>query len=137
MPGNINPIFTKVGDIQWSNVNILTANTTRDGTGANVIYTADATNGGYVDSLRIKARGTNTATVLRIFINNGGALSTNTNNILFGEVGIAGTTASETAPTVDVDYPMGIAMPPGYTIAVAIGTSVAAGLSITVIGGKY
>lgn len=71
---NCDPIYSRVGDIQWSGA-ILTQATT-DYTGSNnlnvPIFSADATNGGFCQRLRFKALGTTTsATVARIYINNG------------------------------------------------------------------
>jgi hypothetical protein len=59
------------------------------------------------------------------------------NNMFYGEVSLPGTTATNTAATVDVDYPMNIALPPSYHVLVGLGTSVAAGWTVTAIAGKY
>jgi len=59
------------------------------------------------------------------------------NNIFFGEVSLPATTSSASAALVDVDYPMNVALPPGYKIIVGLGTTVAAGWIVTAIGGKY
>ena len=77
MSGNNNPIFSRVGDIQWVGAALATANTAKDGTGTVAsVFTADATNGGYVQKLVARALGTNVATVLRVFVNNGSASTT-------------------------------------------------------------
>ena len=47
------------------------------------------------------------------------------------------TTASAVAATIDVDYPMNLALPPGYHILVGLGTTVAAGWTVTAVAGKY
>jgi hypothetical protein len=77
MAVNTDPIYSKAGVIGPS-VNLTTQ--ANDYTGVSqynrVVFTADATNGGYVQRLRFKARGTNIATVARIYIGNG---SVNTN----------------------------------------------------------
>lgn len=261
MAGNNSPIFTKVGDIQGgaSLSTGMTAATSYNGVDVNCIpvFTADATNGGFVQRIRFKPFGTvnNTvATVARIFINEGvlnqasplsqatgltggtpsgtgstlkagtfyakvqavdqwGGLatasaeanvaatagqsitwawtavtgaasyrlyvgpaasgeyalfttSTNSytqsapyltsaqsgtnpqfanpadyvvNNMYYGEISLPAVTASQTAATVDIDYPMNIALPPGYRIMVGLATSTTAntGWSVSVIGGKY
>ena len=78
MPANTSPIFTKIGDVQWIS-GIATANTTTDLTSGTsyLAFTADATNGGYVQKMRFRAvTGTgnnNIATVARVWINNGSA----------------------------------------------------------------
>lgn len=59
------------------------------------------------------------------------------NNYFYGEVSLPGTTATNTASTTDIDYPMNLALPPAYNIIVGLGTTVAAGWVVTVIGGKY
>ena len=140
MSANISPIYSKVGDIQWGSL-LTTANTAKDGTGTVVtIFTADATNGGRVERIKVRAAGTNVATVLRIFINNGSSNGTAANNSLFAEITIPATTLSEVAALADpsigiTDFP--IVLPPGYKLNVTIGTTVAAGLYITALGGKY
>ena len=245
MAANTAPIFSKVGRAEGSAVLTTAAN---DYTGLGVANTtvllADATNGAFIQRLRFKALGTNTASVARIFINNGlsprattlsavsgtptgtpsasgGTLSTGAyfakvyavdawgavtaastetasvsvtgptgsiawawtavtgavsyvitvgtatsnqfckftastnsysqtapgtpsyemdltvNNYFFGEVSLPATTAIATAATVDVDYPMNLALPPGYALIVGLGTTVSAGWVVTAIGGTY
>ena len=58
-------------------------------------------------------------------------------NYFYGEISLPATTATATSATVDIDYPMNIALPPSYHILVGLGTSVAAGWTITAIAGKY
>lgn len=72
MAGNIAPIFSRAGDIQGGVV-LTTAAADYTGQGINnaVAFTADSTNGGFLQRLRFKALGTNVATVCRIFVNNG------------------------------------------------------------------
>lgn len=247
MSGNAIPIFSRVGDIAGSAVLTTAANDFTGRGAANVVaYTADATNGGFIQRLRFKALGTNTASVARIFINNGksnlapiisavagtptgtpsgsgGTLATGSyfakvyavdqygsvtaaatetasisvtgptgsiayawtastgavsyiitvglatgaeqtfftsntnsftqtapgtpnlnlganvtlNNFLFGECSLPATTAIATTATMDVDYPMNIALPPGYQIIVGLGTTVAAGWTVATVAGKY
>jgi hypothetical protein len=102
-----------------------------------LVFTADATNGGYVERLRFKAGGTNTASVARIYLNNGSTNGTATNNCLYGEVSLPATTAIATAATVEIDYQMGFAIPAGFRIYFGLGTAVAAGWNCIAIGGKY
>lgn len=144
MPGNSNPIFSRVGDVTKDGVNAMAGLTTAaandyTGAGANnvLVWTADATNGGFIQRLRFKAGGTNVATVARIFINNGSANTTAANNAFYGEVSLPATTANAAAATVDVDYAMNIALPPGFRIYIGLGTVVAAGWSCVPIAGKY
>lgn len=140
MAANTTPIYSKVGDIQWGTL-LATANTAKDGTGTvATIFTADPTNGGRVERIKVRAAGTNVATVLRIFINNGSTNATPANNSLFAEITCPATTLSEVAALLDpsvgiTDFPL--VLPPGYKLNCTIGTTVAAGVSITAIAGKY
>ena len=138
MAGNITPIFSKVGDIQWVN-GIATANTTTDLTAGTsyLAFTSDATNGGYVQKVRFRANGTNLATVARIWLNNGSVTTDAANNTLFDELSLAATSVSQVSALSISEIPLNIALPPGYRIYITIGTAVAAGYAATVIGGKY
>lgn len=137
MPGNTTPIFTRVGDIQWESASA--ANTTTDlTTGTSyLIFTSDATNGGYVQKIRFRSMGTNVATVARVWINNGSTTATAANNTLFDEISLAATTVSQTSALAVYEIPMNIALPPSYRLYVTLGTAVAAGYDVTTIAGKY
>lgn len=138
MSGNTAPIYSKVGDIQWGGASLATANTAKDGTGTTLtVFTADATNGGRVEKVKSRALGTNVATVLRLFINNGSSSATAANNSLYYEKTIAATTLSETSELLDNEITLNLALPPGYKLLATIGTTVAAGLAVTAVGGKY
>ena len=52
-------------------------------------------------------------------------------------VNTSATTATNTAATIDVDYPMNLALPPGYRIVIGLGTTVAAGWQVQAIAGAY
>jgi len=135
---NTQPIFSSLGDIQWGTTVLTTLNTAKDGTGTVLnVFTADATNGGFVQRIRFRAAGTNIATVARVFINNGSANSTPANNILYDEITLAATTLSEVAALAVYELPLNFALPPGYKLNVTLGTTVAAGYYVSVIGGKY
>jgi len=138
MPANTQPIFSSLGDIEWGATVLNTQNTAKDGTGTVLTcFTADATNGGFVQRIRFRAAGTNIATVARVFINNGSANSTPANNILYDEITLAATTLSEVAALAVYELPLNFALPPGYKLNVTLGTTVAAGYYVSVIGGKY
>jgi hypothetical protein len=140
MAANTDPIFSRAAMISWIGP-IVTANTTPDlSTGTSyLLFTADATNGGFVTKLRLHASpvGNTTATVLRLFINNGATTGTATNNSLFDEITLPATTASAVAATPNYEIPLNFALPPGYTLYATIGTGSANGWYATVIGGKY
>jgi hypothetical protein len=145
MPANNDPIFSKQGDLSNNagtgmNQAITAAANDFTGAGANnsLVFTADGTNGGFVQRLRFKAAGTNVATVARIFLNNGSTNGTASNNTFYGEIALPATTASASSQTgADIDYPMNIALPPGWKIYVGLGTAVAAGWVVTPVAGKY
>ncbi len=139
MAGNAAPIWTRVGDIQWNTAPIATANTTTDLTSGTsyLIFTADATNGGYLQKLRFRPLGTNIATVARIWINNGSDIATADNNTLWDEISLAVTTVSQTTALSIYEIPVNVALPPGYRIYVTVGTTVAAGYDCIAIAGKY
>jgi hypothetical protein len=145
---NQKPIFTKQGDVSSNAGIVVTANmgpvmltATGDYTGVSgnhkLVFTADTTNGGFVQRLRFKALGTNTASVARIFINNGGDPTIAKNNAFYGEQSLPGTTANALAATIDVDYPMNIALNPGFRVYVGLGTTVAAGWGCMPVAGLY
>jgi hypothetical protein len=138
MSANTNPIFSKLGDVQWAAAPITTANTAKDGTGTVItVFTADATNGGFVQKLIARPIGTNVATVLRVFLNNGSSNATAANNSLIAEMTLPATTLSEVAAQPDFALPLNIAIPPGYKLNCTLGTSVAVGHQLTAVGGAY
>lgn len=137
MAANTAPIFSKAGKIQFAPA-ITAANTAKDGTGTvDIVFTADATNGSYIDRLHIRSKGSNVATVMRIFINNGSVNTTAANNVLFTEVSLIATSITEIAANVGVTVPLNIALPPGYRVFVTLGTAVVSGYAVTGIGGDY
>lgn len=146
MAANTAPIFSLIADIQWGIADgnggtagpLKTANTAKDGTGTVLTcFTADATNGGFVQKITARPAGSNTASVLRIFINNGSTNATVANNILIAEISLPTTTLSEVASIPGYELPLNFPLPPGYKINVTLGTTVAAGYFVSVIGGKY
>ena len=138
MPANTSPIFSIAGEIQWAH-SVSTANTTADLTSATIyaVFTAGA-NGSYVQKIRFRHTGTNSsATVARIWINNGSTTGTATNNSLWDEITIAANTVSQTAAAINYELPLNFALPAGYVIYVTIGTAAAGGIDVSVIGGDY
>lgn len=134
---NTIPIWGKVPDLQWID-GVLAANTTKDLTAGTsyLVHTAPA-DGSYVQRLRIRPKGTNVATVMRIFLNNGSTTGTAANNSLFDEITLPATTVSEVAAQPTYEVPMNLAIPAGYKIYVTVGTVVAAGFMVTAVGAKY
>lgn len=146
MPANTSPIFPLTPVTTWvsgaaANAATpgVTANTTKDLTSGTIygpIFTAGA-NGSRLDSLKVRALGTNVATVIRVWINNGSATGTAANNTLFMDRTISSTSNSETSELADNLVPMNVSIPSGYKVYVTFGTAVAAGFHITGIGGDY
>ena len=146
MPANTSPIFPLTPINSWvsgapanSATPGVTANTTYDLTSGTIYgpIITGGTNGTRLDFIKVRALGTNLATVCRIFINNGSATGTAANNTLYLERSISSTTASQTTETADVLLPLGITIPSGYRIYATFGTAVAAGFHLTAISGDY
>lgn len=149
MTMNTSPAFPLTPSIQWGATDgnggaaggLKTANTAKDGTGTVLTVfdttAASNTNPSRVDYLKVRALGTNVATVLRVFINNGSTNATVANNVLFMERTIAATTLSEVAELADTVIPLDLSLQAGFKINVAISTSVSAGLMVTGVGAHY
>jgi hypothetical protein len=141
MAANTAPIFTRLGDAQWTTSAMTSANNTYDLTSGVIypVFTADTTNGGFVQRIRFKPLGTNgAATVCRVFINNGLTTATAANNTMWDEISLPTTTASATAALATYELPLNIALPASYRIYCVVATApTSAGWNATVIGGKY
>jgi hypothetical protein len=136
MGANTTPIYPLLPKIGWGTLNA--ANTAMDGTGTVAeIFTAGI-NGARIDQIKIRALGTNVATAVRLFINNGNDHTVPVNNALIYEVTAPATTASPTAALNDILITPPVQfLPPGYKLMAAIGTAVAAGIQVTVAGADY
>lgn len=140
MAQNTAPIFPLVPVAKWVNAAGLVANTTTDltaGTNYDSGFTANATNGSRVDFVRARSLGTNVATVIRVWLNNGSATATAANNTLFFERTLAATTVSQISELPDIILPINVSLPLGYKIYYTFGTAVAAGYCVSVVGGDY
>lgn len=149
MAANTSPIFTRTPDIQVGGAIIgSSANTATDGTGANtyVIFTADATEGGYVYLARFKPVSTIAATVIRVWVcTDTGAFTAGTTNTaantgMLGEITVAAFTASNTIASPTYELAINMPLNASYKILATFGTSTGAGttgFSVTTIGGKY
>jgi hypothetical protein len=134
---NTSPIFSKQGDIQWGATSILAANTAKDGTGTVLtVFTAGA-DGAFVQRLVARPMGTNVATVMRVFVNNGGVNTTAANNSLINEMTLPATSLSEVSAQPPYELALNFALPPGFKLFCTLGTAVAAGFEVTVFGGSY
>ena len=147
MAQNTNPIFPLTPVNTWvsgaaatAGTPGLTANTTKDlssGTIYGPIFTGKAVDGSRLDFIKVRTLGTNVATVIRIWINNGYPTTTATNNALYLERTLLATSVSETAENPDIILPLSISLPAGYCIYATFGTAVAAGFHLTAVGGDY
>jgi len=147
MAQNTNPIFPLVPVNSWVSGTAatagtpgLSANTTTDLTAGTIygpIFTADATDGSRLDFIKVRSLGTNVATVVRIWINNGSVTTTAANNALYLERTLTATTVSQTAELPDIILPMSISLAAGYRVYATFGTAVAAGFHLTAVGGDY
>jgi len=160
MAANNLPIFPLTPKVGLKTLVTADTSTTAPTTQGQILLTA-GTDGMRVDAIIAKPQGTNTASVLRVFVNDG--LGTAASNFaLVAEVTLAATTASSTAQLAtyilkpldqyapqDNEYgtfPSALPtvlnvlpsyLPSGYKIYVAIGTTVATGWAITGLGGDY
>lgn len=137
MPANNNPIFSKSGAIQWAAAALTAANTAKDGTGTVATVFTTGVEGGFLHKLIARPRGTNVATVLRVFVNNGLTNATAANNTLIAELSLPATTLSEVAAQPSFELPLNFILPATFRINCTLGTAVAAGFSLTIIGGEY
>ena len=135
MPVNTQPIFPVVPNVGYGKV--LAANTNLDGTGTIVTCFTAGVNGSIVDSLTVVHLGTNVASVLRLFVKDGA------NYTLFFEETIAANTISQIAKSVPYEYLFDgvnrkrLTLEAGQTIVASVGTVLAAGVQLTLIGGDY
>jgi hypothetical protein len=135
MAANTSPIWTLAGDLQWGTV--LAANTALDGTGTTVLIHTSPSEGSRIERFRIKHLGTNVASVLRLFFNNGSTPATAANNSLFTELTLAANTISQTAQSAELEILGPWVLPTGYRVYASVGTVLAAGVTVTAIAGKY
>jgi hypothetical protein len=143
MGANINPIFSRVAKIGLNAGKTLgtALDTTYNGTDTDtaVLFTADATNGSYVQYVRLSALGNNAVAKCKLYINNGTDYTQAANNSLFSQTSLPATAVITTAATQDVIIPLNIALPPGYVLRIGIdaASALSAGWSATVIAGDY
>lgn len=144
MVANTNPIFPLLGDVSkddGTTMNQAITAAAPDYTGIDadyaLIWTSNATSGGYIKGIRLKAAGTNVATVARVFVNNGSTPATAANNTFLTEMSLPATTASNTSMTAELYIPIEQAINPGFRIYLGLATAVAAGWVPTPIAGQY
>jgi hypothetical protein len=136
MSANNAPIF--VGTPRnWFISTGVNANTALDGTGTTAVLLTGGANGSKITKLRLFHLGTNIATVVRFFINNGSASSTPANNMLIHEETMAANSLSQVAASVPIEIAVDIPIAAGYKVLVTIGTSIASGIAVSADGGDF
>lgn len=150
MAGNSNPIFSRIGIVSGSTTGTVATFSSGSYTvGTNIfnVFTADATNGSFVQRIRFIPISTTsatatTATVHRIYVSSvsaPGATTTAANTWLFQEVAAAAQTPATTTAVAYIEVPLNVALPPGYAILVNSSTTSTAntGWATSVFGGAY
>lgn len=113
------------------------ANTSTAGTGATgrvLIFTAGAS-GSILPAIRCMHLGTNVATLVRIFRNNGSDPEVGGNNALIAEVALAANTVSQTAESIVYNESVNLVLGASERIYCTLATTVAAGVMIAPING--
>lgn len=148
MAGNAIPQFTKNGIL--GSVLVTAANTSSAGGGTIATdifraFTADATNGSFIDYVRCipvaTTSTTTTATVGRIYASSvtSGA-TTSANTLLLAEVSLPASAAANSSSAVNyIDIPLNFRLPAGWTILVTNQVAPAANSNwrFIVVGGDY
>ena len=147
MPANIDPIYSRTPDVQVGGA-ILgpTAITAQDGTGAlPLIFTADATEGSWVESITLKSVLSPALTVGRIFVCTAtgaytpGTTNTVVNTAMIREISLPVITTSNTVAQTDFEIPIRKFLPASMKLLIGFGTSTGAagtGYAVTTWGGK-
>ncbi len=140
------PQFGATAVYAYNTTNITAANTAADGTGTVTHLQTNASGtaadwvagagGAFLDQVVIVPRGTNVATVLRVFSNAGATNATPANNNLIAEATCPATTVSQTASLSPVVISIKRWFPAGTKVFVTLGTAVAAGFSVSLHGSQ-
>ena len=150
MAANTDPIYSKASDVQASSlINSVNASLYNAagtiGTDVYKIFQADATNGGFVQRVRVKyvanATTTSVACVMKFFISSAtsGAV-TDANSWLIDEIAIPATsTLTTTGVTPAYEIPINFPLPAGWTLLAKLTVAQGAGTGFiaTAIAGKY
>jgi hypothetical protein len=148
MSPNTDPIWVRQPAI--GSILITAANTSSQGGGTIgtdifLAFTADATNGSWVERVRMMPTATaptaTTATVLRVFVSTqASGTTTSANTYLAAELTVASVNADNASTAVNPhDMPIGFGIEPGQTILVTSHAAPAANTAwrATVIAGDY
>lgn len=136
MAANTTPVFGLTPHVGFVTTGT-SANTNKDGTGVvATIFTAGA-NGSKIDRVFLQHLGTNVATVLRFFVNNGATNSTATNNTLVHEEAFASWSNSEVAASTSTVWPANLILPAGYKLNITTATAIASGIQASAEGSDF
>ena len=146
MPANLNPIFPLNPNVEFATLITADASYTVPTTAGVVIFTAGV-NGSKVDQIRARALGTNVQTVLRLFVNDGLGTAAANFTLVYEKMLPASTAVATDITGADIDILVpkdtGVNVCPiphlsaGQKIYASIGTTVAAGWSVSAYGGDY
>lgn len=92
--------------------------------------------GAFIDMVKVVPRGTNVATVMRLFANANAVNTTAANNDLIDEATCPASTVSQVAALAPVVMSIKRWFPAGTKFFVTIGTGVAAGFSVSIYGSQ-
>lgn len=136
MAANTSPIFLATPAPAWVSTGT-SANTNLDGTGTVATVLTAGANGTKIERVILQHLGSNVATVVRLFLNNGSVNSTPSNNTLVAEVALAANTLSQVAASVRTELSLDIAIPSGYKLNCTTGTAIASGVQVSALAGNY
>ena len=151
MAANVDPIYSRLGDVQSNTTLIAAVNAVlynaagTIGTDVYKIWTADATNGGFLQRVRVKyvanATTTSVACVMKFFLTaaSSGAV-TDATSWFYDEMAIPATGAlTTTAANITYDMPFNFALPAGWSVVckITVAQPASCGFVATGIGGKY
>ena len=136
MAQNTTPVFGLTPKQSWASTGT-SANTNKDGTGTVATVCTGGANGSKIDRIFFQHLGSNVATVVRVFLNNGSTNATPANNSLIHEEAFAAWTNSETDASTSTVYFASLIVPATYKINVAIGTAIASGIQVTAEGSDF
>lgn len=140
------PQFGATAVYAYNTTAITAANTSAEGTGTVVFLQTNTagtaadwvagTGGAFIDQIVVIAKGTNVATVMRVFANANATNATAANNNLLIEATCPVTSVSQVAALAPVVISIKRWFPAGTKIFVTIGTAVAAGFSVSMCGSQ-
>ena len=128
------PQFASTPKSSWSG-NLTTGTNTYDGTSGTTLLLTAGASGSFIRSLELEAAGTNAASNIRIFINNGSTNATAANNALYMQYSLPATTAATATSTAHISIPLNIAIQATYRVYVVLSSTVAAGWQVNAVYG--